>query len=185
MANAKINDAPATAIGKGTGSAPQRKPRSLSGDALAWYEVNNNRHRGVAPTGFSPQELSENAEFWQHVRDKLQPYDDVRLVAADDAWIADFVVCRSRAIKLIPGSIVIQPKQTSIGQELTIPEPWELCETGPSDPYPGLFFRHKATGQRIESSGGAPWPSHDRVKAITDFNNLAMFRKDNASTYLP
>lgn len=147
---------------------------------LDWFDTNHNFHFGAAPAGWEPEELSGNADFWISARERLMPYDSIRLVSADDEWIADYVVCRNRAVVLIPASVVRQPKFSTAYQVLEIPKPWVLKETGPRDVMQGFYFENSETGQKIFNAGAKPWEFSQRALAITEFNNLAMFRKSSA-----
>ena len=100
---------------KGNGvTAPKKEPPVVRLDQLVLREQVNNDWVVVAPHGVTIESLEDSA-LWSVAGQRLQAYDFIRVIAADESWLAELVVRHATT----GGAVVKVVRVIELGQRIS------------------------------------------------------------------
>ena len=106
-----------------------------------------NRWRVVAPLGLAPEDLDLRSEPFALIADTLHKFDDIRVVAADNAWFADLVVVdKGEGYAIARMAQVIALPQARKDLTNRIPDGFEVRPAAAGDVQPGWLAVRQSDG---------------------------------------
>lgn len=106
----------------------------------------NNQWMGIAPRGTTPEDFAEAPAVGALIGDQLTRFDDVRLVSADGAWLADYIVAdcaRGYGNLVLLRSIKLPPRRTDA--EARVPSGYQIRQGLPGE-QPGYLAIRLSNG---------------------------------------
>ncbi len=144
-----------------------KEVKHISPEKTELAEHHNNRHFAVAPKGMTPAELDMQPEPFALIAERLTRFDDIRVVAAEGTWLADFIVVecgQGYAYCQMTSQLPLPEVQGQATER--IPDGFKIRQAGPGDGQEGwLVVRLK--DEVVLNAGQSP-----------------MYRKEEAIRYL-